>query len=102
MFLVETARFLGLKFFADGVPHNEINRDFHFDFNGFIFEAEKPFENVCATGASPVCAGVSLDKALGDVISLKKNLLFLKRTLLPVCFCEKSYRLELSDGSSVV
>ena len=27
----------------------------HFDrFDGFIFEAEKPFENVCATGASPV------------------------------------------------
>ena len=31
--------------------------DLHFDrFDGFIFEAEKPFENVCATGASPVCA----------------------------------------------
>ena len=29
--------------------------DLHFDRNdGFIFEAEKPFENVCATGASPV------------------------------------------------
>ena len=29
--------------------------DLHFDrFDGFIFEAEKPFENVCATGASPV------------------------------------------------
>ena len=28
--------------------------DLHFDrFDGFIFEAEKPFENVCATGASP-------------------------------------------------
>ena len=27
--------------------------DLHFDrFDGFIFEAEKPFENVCATGAS--------------------------------------------------
>ena len=23
-------------------------------FDGFIFEAEKPFENVCATGAFPV------------------------------------------------
>ena len=32
--------------------------DLHFDrFDGFIFEAEKPFENVCATGASPeACA----------------------------------------------
>ena len=29
--------------------------DLHFDrFDGFIFEAEKPFENVCAAGASPV------------------------------------------------
>ena len=29
--------------------------DLHFDrFDGFIFEAAKPFENVCATGASPV------------------------------------------------
>ena len=29
--------------------------DLHFDrFDGFIFEAEKPFENVCATGASAV------------------------------------------------
>ena len=29
--------------------------DLHFDrFDGFIFEAEKPFENVYATGASPV------------------------------------------------
>ena len=29
--------------------------DLHLDrFDGFIFEAEKPFENVCATGASPV------------------------------------------------
>ena len=29
--------------------------DLHFDrFDGLIFEAEKPFENVCATGASPV------------------------------------------------
>ena len=29
--------------------------DLHFDrFDGFILEAEKPFENVCATGASPV------------------------------------------------
>ena len=31
--------------------------DLYFDrFDGFIFEAEKPFENVCATGASPVFA----------------------------------------------
>ena len=29
--------------------------DLHFNrFDGFIFEAEKPFENVCAAGASPV------------------------------------------------
>ena len=29
--------------------------DLHFDrFDGFIFEAEKPFENVCATGTSSV------------------------------------------------
>ena len=29
--------------------------DLHFDrFDGFIFEAQKPFKNVCATGASPV------------------------------------------------
>ena len=29
--------------------------DLYFDrFDGFIFEAEKPFENVCAKGASPV------------------------------------------------
>ena len=28
--------------------------DLHFDrFDGLIFEAEKPFENVCAAGASP-------------------------------------------------
>ena len=30
--------------------------DLHFDrFDGFIFEAEKPFENVCAIGASQYC-----------------------------------------------
>ena len=34
--------------------------DLHFDrFDGFIFEAEKPFENVCATGASPVARELS-------------------------------------------
>ena len=34
--------------------------DLYFDgFDGFIFEAEKPFENVCATGASPEgCSGI--------------------------------------------
>ena len=32
--------------------------DLHFDrFDGFIFEAEKPFENVCATGPPQYSCG---------------------------------------------
>ena len=43
--------------------------DLHFDrFDGFIFEAEKPFENVCATGASPVVYPSVLAKASQDSI----------------------------------
>ena len=41
--------------------------DLHFDrFDGLIFEAEKPFENVCATGASPV-----LNKTRGQLQHLR-------------------------------
>ena len=41
--------------------------DLHFDrFDGLIFEAEKPFENVCATGASPVQLRESLFLHLFD------------------------------------
>ena len=36
-------------------PESRTLFDLHFDrFDGFIFKAKKPFQNVCATGASPV------------------------------------------------
>ena len=44
----------------------------HFDrFDGFIFEAEKPFENVCATEASPVGQSISLRSCLARKDKLK-------------------------------
>ena len=62
--------------------------DLHFDrFDGFIFEAEKPFENVCATGASPVqysCGSVfflicSIASHRTLLLSLSMNLQQLKK-----------------------
>ena len=41
--------------------------DLHFDrFDGFIFEAEKPFENVCATGTSPDVSATAQEAVLLD------------------------------------
>ena len=41
--------------------------DLHFDrFDGFIFEAEKLFENVCATEASPVARNSKIPNQAKD------------------------------------
>ena len=63
--------------------------DLHFDrFDGFILEAEKPFENVCATGASPAFPVV-----LRSLPFVRRSLTFISffASYFAVAFCLSLY-----------